>query len=152
MGRARGDAASRGVTARPSRAEGRTARYRKGERGYINMPAGRKPTSRSRDDKAITGRADHIEIDWPRSLGFFGGLGAAAALELVPIPIAVFVASVPFLKLLGRPNASTPQRFVSHLVDGAAKPVGGDSEGTVRWSPKVERAQRSRPRSRGGRT
>jgi hypothetical protein len=116
------------------------------------MPAGRKPTSRSRDDKAITGRADHIEIDWPRSLGFFGGLGAAAALELVPIPIAVFVASVPFLKLLGRPNASTPQRFVSHLVDGAAKPVGGDSEGTVRWSPKVERAQRSRPRSRGDRT
>jgi hypothetical protein len=91
----------------------------------------------------VTGQTDHIEIDWPRSIGFFGGLGVAAALELVPLPIAVFVAGVPFLKLLNRPNASTPQTFFGHLVDGAAKPVGGDSEGTVRWAPKAMRAQRN---------
>lgn len=87
-------------------------------------------------------------VDWPRSIGFFGALGVAAALELVPIPIAVFVAAVPFLKLMDDPGASTPRRFVSHLVDGAAKPVGGDSEGTVRWAPKSER--KSGSRSRGG--
>lgn len=63
-------------------------------------------------------------------------MGAAVALELVPIPIALFVAGVPFLKLLNRPTAPKAQRFVSQLVDGAAKPVGGDSEGTVRWAPK----------------
>lgn len=111
--------------------------------------------------QGVTGRTDHLEIDWPRSLGFFGALGAAVALDLVPVAIAGFVAAVPFLKLLNRPNASTPQRFVSHLVDGAAKPVGGDSEGTIRWAPKVmkparrsngQRRRRSAVRqTRGGR-
>ena len=100
----------------------------------------------------VTGRVgshDEITVDWPRSIGFFGALGVAAALELVPIPIAIFVAGVPFLKLLDRPRSSTPRRFVSHLVDGAAKPVGGDSEGTVRWAPKA--SSRRRSRSQGGR-
>jgi hypothetical protein len=69
------------------------------------------------------------------------------------------VAAVPFLKMLNRPNATTPETFLTHLVDGAAKPVGGDTEGTVRWAPKAQR-QRSRGlsssssdriRSKGGR-
>jgi hypothetical protein len=107
-------------------------------------------SSTPRDQRGLTGRLDdHIEVDWPRSIGFFGALGAAVALELVPVPIAVFVAAVPFLKLLNRPNATRPQRFVSHLVDGAAKPVGGDSEGTVRWAPKGS-GRRSSPRRRAG--
>jgi hypothetical protein len=112
-----------------------------------------------RDSRGLVGQVDHIEVDWPRSLGFFGGLGAAVALELVPIPIAVFVASVPFLKLLNRPNARKPQRFFSHIVDGAAKPVGGDSEGTIKWSPPrrrpaahgATRTVRPRARKRAGR-
>ncbi|HET9782974.1 MAG TPA: hypothetical protein VFR33_14495 [Candidatus Dormibacteraeota bacterium] len=95
----------------------------------------RQVTSRApRDDKQVSGQVgNHLLVDWPRSIGFFGALGAAVALDLVPIPIAFFVASVPFLKLLNRPHASTGRTFVSHLVDGAAKPVGGDSEGTIRW-------------------
>jgi hypothetical protein len=97
----------------------------------------------------VIGRTDHIEVDWPRSIGFFGGLGVAAALELIPLPIAIFVASVPFLKLMNRPRASKPRTFISHLVDGAAKPVGGDAEGTVRWAPKQQRSTRSR--NQGGR-
>jgi len=101
-----------------------------------------------RDGQGVTGHADHIEIDWPRSIGFFGALGIAAALELVPLPIALFVAGVPFLKLLNRPRATTPQRFISHLVDGAAKPVGGDSEGTVRWAPaEIKRMDSGRRRT-----
>lgn len=104
------------------------------------------------DDQGVTGRADHLEIDWPRSLGFFGALGAAVALDLVPVAIAGFVAAVPFLKLLNRPDASTPRRFVSHLVDGAAKPVGGDSEGTIRWAPKALRSARSSNGKRRKRT
>lgn len=117
----------------------------------MNMPAGK--TRAPRDRQAITakvGKNDEIMVDWPRSIGFFGALGVAATLGLVPLPIAVFVGAVPFLKLLDRPNASTPRRFVTHLVDGAAKPVGGDSEGTVRWAPKGTR--RPRTRNRGGRT
>ncbi|HVH63200.1 MAG TPA: hypothetical protein VNA65_06325 [Candidatus Dormibacteraeota bacterium] len=99
------------------------------------------------EDQGVTGRTDHLEIDWPRSLGFFGALGAAVALDLVPVPIAAFVAAVPFLKLINRPNASRPERFISHLVDGAAKPVGGDAEGTVRWAPgEIKAMARSRSR------
>lgn len=117
------------------------------------MPRATSRAPRRKSEQAITGQADHLEIDWPRSIGFFGGLGVAAALELVPIPIALFVASVPFLKMLNRPRASTPRTFISHLVDGAAKPVGGDTEGTVRWAPRTghARASASRARSRGGR-
>ncbi|HEY1454988.1 MAG TPA: hypothetical protein VGG31_00710 [Candidatus Dormibacteraeota bacterium] len=98
-----------------------------------------------RSQRGLTGTVDdtHIEVDWPKSLGFFGGLGAAIAFDLVPLPIAVFVASVPFLKLLNRPTAPKPQRFLSHVVDGAAKPVGGDAEGTIRWSPGAGRSKTS---------
>ena len=41
----------------------------------------------------------HIVGDWPRPIGFFGAIGAAVALDLVSIPIAVLVAAVPFRKL-----------------------------------------------------
>ena len=115
------------------------------------MPQGGSRTPRNGNQQGVTGQADHIEIDWPRSLGFFGGLGVAAALDLIPLPIALFVAGVPFMKLLNRPNASVPQTFVGHLVDGAAKPVGGDSEGTVRWAPKQTGARGTSPQRSGSR-
>jgi hypothetical protein len=115
------------------------------------MPQGK--TRTPRDRSGVTGNLgvhDQLMVDWPRSIGFFGALGVAAALEVVPVSVAVFVAAVPFLKLLDDPGASTPRRFFSHLVDGAAKPVGGDSEGTVRWAPRGSRRS-SGSRSRGGR-
>src|SRR5437588_4178663 len=125
-----------------------SAGYRMERSGYTNMARAASPTPR--DQRGLTGRVDdHIQVDWPRSIGFFGALGAAVALDLVPIAVAAFVASVPFLKLLNRPGAAKPQRFLSHLVDGAAKPVGGDSEGTVRWAPAP---RRGRPSHAGGRS
>ena len=113
------------------------------------MPQGK--TRTQRDQRGVTadvGKNDEIEVDWPRSIGFFGALGVAAALNLVPLPIAVFVGAVPFLKLLDDPKSSTPRRFFTHLVDGAAKPVGGDSEGTVRWARSASRARRTRTAGR----
>jgi hypothetical protein len=111
---------------------------------------GRKPLQ----EHGITGTVgDRVEVDWPKSLGFFGAIGAATALELIPIPIALFVASVPFLKLLNRPNAPMAGKFLSELVDGASKPVGGDSEGTVHWTRRSQtrngHAPRQSSRSRG---
>ena len=97
-------------------------------------------------EPGITSKVGQVEIDWPRSLGFFGAIGAATALELIPIPIAVFVASVPFLKLLNRPNAPKASKFISEIVAGASKPVGGDSEGTIHWSKKSQSTQRRRSR------
>jgi hypothetical protein len=91
------------------------------------------------EEHALSGKVvERVEVDWPKSLGFFGAIGAATALELIPIPIALFVASVPFLKLLNRPDAPKAGKFFSELVDGASKPVGGDSEGTVRWRRRSE--------------
>ena len=98
-------------------------------------------------EPGITSKVGQVEIDWPRSLGFFGAIGAATALELIPIPIAVFVASVPFLKLLNRPNAPKASKFISEIIAGASKPVGGDSEGTIHWSKKSQ--SKGRRRSRG---
>jgi hypothetical protein len=105
-----------------------------------------------RDEQRVSGQVgNHIVVDWPRSIGFFGALGVAVALDLVPIPIAAFVASVPFLKLMNRPRSSTARTFVSHLVDGAAKPVGGDSEGTIRWGNNNRHAAATRSRTRRAR-
>ena len=100
------------------------------------------------DEPGITSKIGQVEIDWPRSLGFFGAIGAATALELIPIPIAVFVASVPFLKLLNRPDAPKASKFFSEVVAGASKPVGGDSEGTIHWS-KTAQSKRRRPSRTG---
>src|ERR1700737_3668288 len=119
----------------------------------MNMAVARR--QRPVDEHGLTGKiGDRVEIDWAKSLGFFGALGAATALELIPIPIALFVASVPFLKLLNRPNAPLASKFFSELVDGASKPVGGDSEGTVHWTRRSQtmsngHAPRQSSRSRG---
>src|SRR5258706_15630198 len=92
-------------------------------------------------EPGITSKVGQVEIDWPRSLGFFGAIGAATALELIPIPISLFVASVPFLKLLNRLNAPKASKFISEIVAGASKPIGGDSECRIHWSNKYQLTQ-----------
>jgi hypothetical protein len=82
-------------------------------------------------DRGLTSRVGPVRIDWPRSLGYFGGIGLAAGLGLIEPPLAIFIAAVPFLKMLNRPKAPLPARFVAQVLDGASKPVGGDSEATV---------------------
>src|SRR5437660_1687998 len=72
-----------------------------------------------------------IEIDWPRTIGYYGGIGLATAFELIEPPLALFIAAIPLLKMLNHPRASRPTRFVGQLLDGAAKPVGGSSEATI---------------------
>ncbi len=72
-----------------------------------------------------------IRVDWPRSAGYYGGIALAVAAGMIEPPLAVFVALIPFLKLLNRPNAPLPQRVISQVLDGASKPVGGDSEATI---------------------
>jgi hypothetical protein len=124
-------------------------RYREHHRSYKDMATSQGRTSP--EDRGITSKVGQVEIDWPRSLGFFGAIGAATALELIPIPIAFFVASVPFLKLLNRPNAPKASRIFSQVVDGASKPVGGDSEGTVHWSQTESSSKKSRANSRSPR-
>jgi hypothetical protein len=82
-----------------------------------------------------------VEIDWPRTIGYYGGVGLATAFELIEPPLAIFIAAIPLLKMLNHPGASLPTRFVGELLEGAAKPVGGSSEATIqlKTNPKSRR-------------
>jgi len=84
------------------------------------------------DNARLVGHVGPLEIDWPRSLGFFGGIGLAVGIGLIDPPLAVFIAAVPFIKMLDLPRLPTPARVVAEVFEGVAKPVGGDSQGTVR--------------------
>lgn len=84
------------------------------------------------EDKPFLVSIGPVVVDVPRSIGYFGGLAAAVALELVAPELALFVAVVPLIKLLKRKHASLTERAFAAVVEGAAKPVGGDAESTVR--------------------
>jgi hypothetical protein len=81
--------------------------------------------------QGMTSRIGPVEIDWPRTIGYYGGIGLAVAFELIEPPLALFIAAIPLLKMLNHPGASAPTRFVGELLEGAAKPVGGSSEATI---------------------
>lgn len=96
----------------------------------------------------MTSRIGPIEIDWPRTIGYYGGIGLATALEIIEPPLALFIAAIPLLKMLNNPKASAPTRFVGQLLEGAAKPVGGSSEATIQLKsdskPRLNMLQEAR--------
>src|SRR4051794_31558328 len=97
------------------------------------------PQSTRRNLVVTVGR---VEIDVPRSLGYFGGIGAAVAFGVIEPPLGLFIAAIPVLKMLGKGDFPQPLRFVEEMLDGAAKPVGGDAEGTVQLhDPEADAAR-----------
>jgi hypothetical protein len=103
------------------------------------MPQGK--TRTPRDRREVTGNVGHdnqITVDWPRSIGFFGALGVAAALELVPMSVAIFVAAVPFLND-GRPRRKHTAQIHQSPRRRRRQARRGDSEGTVRWAARSRR-------------
>lgn len=82
-------------------------------------------------DRGLTSRIGRVEIDWPRTAGYYGGIGIAVACGLIDPPLGLFIAAIPFLKMLNRPDASRASRLTGQLLDGAAQPVGGDGKGTI---------------------
>ena len=86
-------------------------------------------------DRGLVSRVGPVEIDWPMTLGYYGGIGIAVAAELIEPPLALFIAAIPFLKMLNRPQAARPTRFVAQFFEGMAKPVGGDSDSAIRLNP-----------------
>lgn len=86
-----------------------------------------------------------LTVDIPRSLGYYGGIGAAVAFGIIDPPLALFIAAVPALKMLMNPHAPQPFRFIGQVFDGASQPVGGDADGTIRLSQPPTPANRRRP-------
>ncbi len=102
-----------------------------------------------KEDEPLVSRVGPLTIDWPRSVGYFGGIGLAVALELVAPELALFVAVIPFVKLLKRKHATKIEKALAAIIEGAAKPLGGDAEATVRASddePEPRREPNGRTR------
>ena len=76
-----------------------------------------------------------VEIDVPQTVGYYGGIGVGLALGILEPPLAAFIATVPLIKILAE-RSSIPARFVGELLEGAAKPIGSDAEGTVRLADR----------------
>jgi hypothetical protein len=109
------------------------------------------------EEKGLVSRVGPLEIDWPKSIGYFGGIGLAVAYELIAPPIAIFIAAIPVLKLFKHPGQPWPLRIVADALEGAAKPVGGDTEAVVRLrddapAGQVPGASAARARSRSRRS
>ena len=109
------------------------------------------------EEKGLVSRVGPLEIDWPKSIGYFGGIGLAVAYELITPPIAIFIAAIPVLKLFKHPGQVWPLRIVADALEGAAKPVGGDTEAVVRLrddapAGQVPGASAARARSRSRRS
>lgn len=118
-------------------------------RSSANQPAGRSANSRSQrtnggsartsNTKAASAQAPRLvarigslELDIPRSIGYFGGIGVAVTAGLIDPPLGLFIAAIPFIKMADLPGLPSMPRFLAQIFEGVAKPVGGDSEGTIR--------------------
>ncbi len=86
------------------------------------------------ENRGLVTNVGPLHVDVPRSVGYFGAVGLAVAFEVIEWPVGLFIAAIPFIKMLNRPTLPQPVRFVEHVLDGAAKPVGGDAEGTIRFN------------------
>lgn len=101
------------------------------------------------EDRGLISRLGPLEIDWPKSVGYYGGIGLAVAFEIIEPPLAIFIAAIPLLKLVKHPRDPWPVRVVADVLEGAAKPVGGDAESVVRVDgnsaprPRTERTRRA---------
>src|SRR3954463_15675149 len=76
-------------------------------------------------------RVGPLLVDVPRSVGYFGGAALALGLGLVEPPLAVFIAAVPLFKVLTHRALPAPVRFVGEMIEGGAKPVGGDDDPSI---------------------
>ena len=83
-------------------------------------------------DDALMARVGPVEIDWPRTVGYFGGAAAAVAFGIIEPPLGLIIAAAPLGRMLNRPGASSAKRFLYQIFEGAVKPIGGDDEGTIR--------------------
>ncbi len=76
-------------------------------------------------DRPIHLSVSPADVDIPQTIGYYGGLEP---------PVALFIAAIPLVKMLGTPAAPAAVRFLGETLQGAAKPVGSDGESTIRLS------------------
>jgi hypothetical protein len=88
-------------------------------------------------DRGLVRRIGPVEIDWPRTCGYYVGIGLATALEWIEPPLALFIAAIPLFKMLNHQHVPPVGRFLGQFLEGSAQPVGGSAQATIRL-PKHE--------------
>lgn len=106
----------------------------------------------SSEDRGLSSRLGPLEIDWPRSAGYYGGVAVAVAFDVIEWPVGLFLAAIPLVKLLNRGALPRSVRFTVQMFDGMAKPVGGDSKGTIQMSGTPRRLRAVTSRAATGKT
>lgn len=99
-------------------------------------------------EQGMTSRVGLIDIDWPKTIGYYGGIGVALALEVIDPPVAIFIAAIPLFKMLSHPKLPMPARIVGQILEGASQPVGGADEATVHLANA--NGKQGRKHQRGG--
>src|SRR5438270_2487107 len=88
------------------------------------------------EQRGLMIRLGQLEVDWPKTIGYYGGVGVALACDLIAPPLALFIAAIPVLKLFKAPAQPGLLRIAADAVEGAARPVGGDADAIIRVVPK----------------
>ncbi len=83
-------------------------------------------------------RIRSLEVDLPRSVGFYGGITAAVLAGVIEPPLGIIMACVPITKMALNSRAPSALRWIGEVLDGAVKPVGGDAQGTVRLADPAQ--------------
>ncbi len=83
------------------------------------------------EDRGLVSTIGPVQVDWARTAGYYGGIAAAVGFGVLDPPLGIFIAAIPFLKMLNRPGATFPVRMMAQVLDGASKPVGGDSDASI---------------------
>jgi len=96
------------------------------------------------EEQGLLTRIGPVELEWAKAIGYYGGIAAAVAFELVEPPLALFIAAVPLLKMLKYPGEPGGIRVVAAVLEGAAMPVGGDAESVVRVASTGNKRKRRR--------
>jgi hypothetical protein len=102
-------------------------------------------------DRGLVIGAGPVHLDVPRSIGYYGGLALAVGAGVIEPPLAIFIGAVPVMKMFMNGALPTAVRFVGQIFDGAAQPVGGDAEGTIRLDDPLPVGTRAAAARRGAR-
>src|SRR2546429_9311431 len=82
-------------------------------------------------DRRVTRHIGPLDSDWPRSIGYYGGIGLAGAAGMVGAPVALSVAPIPFLKMLNPPTRAWAPGFVPPVGECPPQPAGGAPLGAI---------------------
>lgn len=107
---------------------------------------------KANEEQGMVSRFGPIEVNWPRTIGYYGGIALALSFELIEPPVGIFIASIPLIKMLSRPKLAQPVRFASEVLQGASIPLNGDAEASIRIHSEevADRGKQGRLEGRNG--